>query len=210
MELGLGETFRVVLHWQLAPSSKAEILFFFYFLRKNNILFFVSSLHFAKFRNVIISSIINYSLTKEKYLETRYYFSLYFFSFSDPTVGPRPTVWFSISAPMSEDVRHGFLLRLFDRCRNLSDAFPHLVRNLVNRKRRLYSFCFSIFSSFKTVGLLQVIHQSLYRPKQIRAGVYAVGRKIGLERVNTFISKPFKIYIPHTRKLLLLQHSVVT
>ena len=27
---------------------------------------------------------------------------------SDHTVGPRPTVWFSCSAPMSEDVRHGF------------------------------------------------------------------------------------------------------
>jgi hypothetical protein len=29
-----------------------------------------------------------------------------------------------------------------------------------------------------------VIHQPLYRPKQIRAGEYAVGRKIGSERVN--------------------------
>jgi hypothetical protein len=41
-----------------------------------------------------------------------------------------------------------------------------------------------MFSSFKTVGLLQVIHQPLYRPKQIRAGKYAVGRKIGLETVK--------------------------
>jgi hypothetical protein len=39
-----------------------------------------------------------------------------------------------------------------------------------------------MFFSFKTVGELQVIHQPLYRPKQIRAGEYAVGRKIGLER----------------------------
>jgi hypothetical protein len=31
---------------------------------------------------------------------------------------------------------------------------------------------------------LQVIHQPLHRPKQIRAGKYAVGRKIGLERVK--------------------------
>jgi CRISPR/Cas system endoribonuclease Cas6 (RAMP superfamily) len=36
--------------------------------------------------------------------------------------------------------------------------------------------------SFKTVGKLQVIHQPLYRPKQIRGGEYAVGRKIRLER----------------------------
>jgi hypothetical protein len=47
-------------------------------------------------------------------------------------IGPRPTVWFSSSAPMSEDVRH-FLLRLFVRCRNLSDVFPHVVRTLANR-----------------------------------------------------------------------------
>jgi hypothetical protein len=31
---------------------------------------------------------------------------------------------------------------------------------------------------------LQVIHQPLYRQKQIRDGEYAVGRKIGLERVK--------------------------
>jgi hypothetical protein len=43
-----------------------------------------------------------------------------------------------------------------------------------------------MFFSFKTVGL-QVIHQLLSRPKQIRAGEYAVGRKIGLERVNTCV-----------------------
>jgi hypothetical protein len=43
-----------------------------------------------------------------------------------------------------------------------------------------------MFFSFKTVGQLQVIHQPLYRPKQVRAGEYAVGRKIGLERVNMF------------------------
>jgi hypothetical protein len=41
-----------------------------------------------------------------------------------------------------------------------------------------------MFFSFKTVGQLQVIHQPLSSPKQIRAGKYAVGRKIGLERVN--------------------------
>jgi hypothetical protein len=38
-----------------------------------------------------------------------------------------------------------------------------------------------VLFSFKTVGYLQVIHQPLYRPKQIRDGEYAVGRKIGLE-----------------------------
>jgi hypothetical protein len=41
-----------------------------------------------------------------------------------------------------------------------------------------------MFFSFKTVGSLQVIHQPLSRPKQVSAGEYAVGRKIGLERVN--------------------------
>jgi hypothetical protein len=45
-----------------------------------------------------------------------------------------------------------------------------------------------MFFSFKTVGKLQVIHQSLHRPKQIRAGEYAVGRIIGLERVNKFLT----------------------
>jgi hypothetical protein len=36
---------------------------------------------------------------------------------------------------------------------------------------------------------LQVIHQLLYRPKQIRAGEYAVGRKIGLERVTNCLKQ---------------------
>jgi hypothetical protein len=44
----------------------------------------------------------------------------------------------------------------------------------------LYSF----FFCFKTVGYLQVTHQPLSRPKQIRAGEYADGRKIGLEGVK--------------------------
>jgi hypothetical protein len=44
-----------------------------------------------------------------------------------------------------------------------------------------------MFFSFKTVGLLQVIHQPLYHPKQIKAGEYAVGRKIGFERVNIIL-----------------------
>jgi hypothetical protein len=39
-----------------------------------------------------------------------------------------------------------------------------------------------MFISFKTVGKLQVIHQPIYRPKQIRVVEYAVGRKNGLER----------------------------
>jgi hypothetical protein len=42
-----------------------------------------------------------------------------------------------------------------------------------------------MFFSFKTVGKLQVIHQPIYRPKHIRGGEYAVGRKIGLESVKT-------------------------
>jgi hypothetical protein len=45
-----------------------------------------------------------------------------------------------------------------------------------------------MISSFKTVGQLQVIHQPLSRSKQIRAGEYAVGRKIGLERVRTNVT----------------------
>jgi hypothetical protein len=35
-----------------------------------------------------------------------------------------------------------------------------------------------MFFSFKTVGKLQVIHQTLSRPKQIRAGEFAVGKKL--------------------------------
>jgi hypothetical protein len=41
-----------------------------------------------------------------------------------------------------------------------------------------------MFFSFKTVGSLQVIHQPLSRPKEIRAGEYVGGIKIGLERVK--------------------------
>jgi hypothetical protein len=41
-----------------------------------------------------------------------------------------------------------------------------------------------MFFSFKIVGSLQVIHQPLSRPKQVRAGEYAVSKKIGLETVN--------------------------
>jgi hypothetical protein len=43
-----------------------------------------------------------------------------------------------------------------------------------------------MFFTFKTVGQLQVIHQPLYRPKQIRAGEYVVSKIIGLERVKAF------------------------
>jgi hypothetical protein len=46
-----------------------------------------------------------------------------------------------------------------------------------------------MFFSFKTVGKLQVIHQPLSRPKQIRAGEYAVGTEIGLERVKPEFSR---------------------
>jgi hypothetical protein len=41
-----------------------------------------------------------------------------------------------------------------------------------------------MFFTFKTVGKLQVIRQPLYHPIKIRAGEYAVGRKIGWERVK--------------------------
>jgi hypothetical protein len=105
----------------------------------------------------------------QRYINTFNHFRSY--------VKPRPTVWFSCSAPMSENVRHGFLLRLFARCRSLSDAFPHVVRTLANRLCRLYTFCFSMFLSFWNCSIIT-------RPKQIRAGEYAVGRKIGLERVK--------------------------
>jgi hypothetical protein len=71
-----------------------------------------------------------------------------------------------------------FLLRLFARCRSLSDAFPHVVRTLANIQRWLYSFCFSMFFTFKGT------YQTLSRPKQIRTGEYAVGRKTGLQRFN--------------------------
>jgi len=46
---------------------------------------------------------------------------------------------------MSGDVRHVFFVAFVRplRCRSLFDAFPHVVQTLANRKRRLYSFCFS-------------------------------------------------------------------
>jgi hypothetical protein len=44
-----------------------------------------------------------------------------------------------------------------------------------------------MYFPFKTVGYLQVIQQPISRPKQIRAGEYAVGRNIGLERAKAGI-----------------------
>jgi hypothetical protein len=38
----------------------------------------------------------------------------------------------TLSDPMSDIVRHDF---------SVPDAFPHVVRTLANRERRLYSFC---------------------------------------------------------------------
>jgi hypothetical protein len=52
-----------------------------------------------------------------------------------------------------------------------------------------------MFFSFKTVRLLQVIHQPLYRPKQTSAGEYAVGRKIGLERVKLLCEELTVLFI---------------
>jgi hypothetical protein len=51
-----------------------------------------------------------------------------------------------------------------------------------------------MFFSYKTVGYLQVIHQPLYCPKQIRAGEYAVSRKIGLERAKGILAGRFNLY----------------
>ena len=66
-------------------------------------------------------------------------------------IGPRPTLWFSHSAPMSGDIRHFFFCafvrplhcrNLFDtffafvrpfHCRSLSDTFPHVVQTLANK-----------------------------------------------------------------------------
>jgi hypothetical protein len=46
-------------------------------------------------------------------------------------IGPRPTMIFEVSDVGRLPTR--FLLRLFARCRSLSDAFPHVVRTLTNR-----------------------------------------------------------------------------
>jgi hypothetical protein len=48
-------------------------------------------------------------------------------------IGPRSRVWFSSSAPDVGRRPTRFLLRLFARCRSLSDVFPHAVRTLANR-----------------------------------------------------------------------------
>jgi hypothetical protein len=100
-------------------------------------------------------------------------------------IGPRPTVWFSSSVPMSEDVRQ-FLLRVrplsvpVRRFFSCSTDFSQEIAQIVLFLNLHVFFCCRIITSNS---------QPLYRPKQIRAGEYAVGRKIGLERVN------FKVYI---------------
>jgi hypothetical protein len=43
-----------------------------------------------------------------------------------------------------------------------------------------------VFFLLKLQDNYKVIHQPLSRPKQMRAGQYAVGRKIGLERAKIF------------------------
>jgi hypothetical protein len=50
-------------------------------------------------------------------------------------VGPRPTIWFSCSTPMSEDVRHFFFVAFVRLlyCQSLSDAFPHVVWTSANK-----------------------------------------------------------------------------
>jgi len=100
----------------------------------------------------------------------------------------------TLSDPMSDLVRqYDFPVPL--RCRKTSDmVFVAFVR-LLSEPVRCFSSCSTGFSqqiaqvvlflflyvfSFKSVGYLQVIHQPLSCPKQIRAGEYAVGRKIGL------------------------------
>jgi hypothetical protein len=64
--------------------------------------------------------------------------------------------------PLSEPVRH------FSSCS--TDFSQHIAQVVL--------FLFLRVFSFKTVGQLQVIHQPFYCPKQIRAGEYAVGRKL--------------------------------
>jgi hypothetical protein len=102
---------------------------------------------------------------------------------------------------MSDDVRHGFPFRFFARCRSLSDAFPYVVRTLANRTH-VVLFLYLHVSCFKIVGKLQVIHQPFYSPKRIRDGEYAVGRKIGLERVKFPVE--MKITFRHTPRFLMM------
>jgi len=48
-------------------------------------------------------------------------------------IGPRPTVWFFLFRSDVGRRPTRFLLCMFAHCRNLSDAFPHVVRALANR-----------------------------------------------------------------------------
>jgi hypothetical protein len=78
----------------------------------------------------------------------------------------------------------------------------------------LFLFMFKFFS-FKTVGYLQVIHQPLSRPKKIRAGEYAGGRKNGLERVILCLShliytvRPCLTHRSHSVTMLCHDHAVL-
>jgi hypothetical protein len=119
--------------------------------------------------------------------------------------------YLTLSDPTSDLVRqYDFSVLL--QCRKTSDTvLVEFVRPLSEPVRRFSScstdfnqqiaqvvlFLFLCAFSFKTVGQLQVINQPLYGPKQIRAGEYAVGRKIGFERVK--LVSGFKSVIPSER-----------
>jgi hypothetical protein len=104
----------------------------------------------------------------------------------------------TLSDPTSNLVRHyDFPVPL--RCRKTSDtAFVAFVRPLSEPVRRFSSFSTDFSEQIAQVLLFLFLYVFLFynsriitsnlptsfRPKQIRAGEYAVGRKIGLERVN--------------------------
>jgi hypothetical protein len=66
-------------------------------------------------------------------------------------IGPRPTVWFSSSAPMSEDVRRGFCCV----CSPAVGACPTICSCSTDFSQQIAQvvlFCFYMFFSFKSVG----------------------------------------------------------
>jgi hypothetical protein len=60
--------------------------------------------------------------------------------------GPRPTVWFSSSAPMSEDVRHVFFAFVCP----LSEPVRRFSSCSTDFSQQIAQVCFSMFFSFKT------------------------------------------------------------
>jgi hypothetical protein len=77
-----------------------------------------------------------------------------------------------------------FLLRLFARCQNLSNAFHSCSTDFNQQIAQVVLFLFLCVFLFWNCRIITSNPPTSFPLKQISAGEYAVGRKIGLERVK--------------------------